>query len=125
MVKIAITGNKYFNTQTIRERMYITPATLIRFRHGRFSEDYLKRDTQAITDLYKANGFQDVQVAAETIDDFGGVPRDLAVNITIKEGTQWFTDKLEVAGISDGYRDIVVGGLRTIEGQPYNEVNGS
>jgi len=123
LVKIFITGNKYFITQTIRERMYITPATLIRFRHGRFSEDYLKRDIQAITDLYKANGFQDVQVAAQTIDDFGGVPRDLAVNVTIKEGPQWFTDKLEVAGISDEYRDIVVGGLRTIEGQPYSEVN--
>jgi outer membrane protein insertion porin family len=123
LMKIFVTGNKYFITQTIRERMYITPATLIRFRHGRFSEDYLKRDIQAITDLYKANGFQDVQVAAQTIDDFGGVPRDLAVNVTIKEGPQWFTGKLEVAGISDEYRDVVVGGLRTIEGQPYSEVN--
>ena len=61
-VMIDIEGNKYFTTQTLRERMYITPATFLRFRQGRFSKDYLKRDIQAITDLYKANGFRDVQV---------------------------------------------------------------
>ncbi len=123
LVMIEITGNKYFDTPTLRERMYITPATFLRFRQGRYSKDYLKRDIEALTDLYKANGFLDVQITAETIDDYGGVSKSLGVKIIVQEGPQYFVDKLEVTGVSNEYRDEVTGSLRSIEGQPYSEVN--
>ena len=38
LVHIEINGNQYFNTETIRERMYLQPASLLQFRHGRYSE---------------------------------------------------------------------------------------
>ena len=45
-----ITGNKYFNEETIRERMRIAPASLLLY-YGRFSQTMLARDVQSIESL--------------------------------------------------------------------------
>ena len=47
LVAVVIEGNKYFNESTLRERLYTMPASLLRFRHGRFSQDFLRRDVNA------------------------------------------------------------------------------
>ena len=57
LVSIEINGNQYFNTETIRERMYLQPATLLQFPHGRYSENLLSRDENSIRSLYQSNGF--------------------------------------------------------------------
>ena len=62
LVAVVIEGNKYFNESTLRERLYTMPASLLRFRHGRFSQDFLRRDVNAIKALYQSNGFRDVEV---------------------------------------------------------------
>jgi outer membrane protein insertion porin family len=62
LIKLDISGNEYFDDETLRERMYIMPATLLRFRRGRYSLQYLRRDVEAIEDLYRSNGFRDVEV---------------------------------------------------------------
>ena len=38
------------------------PATLIRYRYGRYSRNALDRDVDGIRALYHANGFRDVEV---------------------------------------------------------------
>ena len=60
LVQIDIQGNKYFRTQAIRERMFLMRASLLQFRHGRYSEALLRRDEQSIASLYQSNGFRDV-----------------------------------------------------------------
>ena len=69
LVSVDIEGNKYFDRGVLRERMYLIPATLLRFRHGRYSERYLSKDVDTIQDLYRSNGFRDVRVVSNVEDD--------------------------------------------------------
>ena len=64
LVRIDIEGNNYFDSTVLRERMYIMPASFLRFRHGRYSERYLSKDVDSIQDLYRSNGFRDVRVVS-------------------------------------------------------------
>jgi len=123
LVAIEISGNKYFTTPTLRERMYLTPANLLQFRHGRYSSSYLKRDVNAIKDLYESNGFRDVEVTSSTEDDYKGQNNDVAVFLKIKEGPQWFVAKLELEGVRKEYLEEIQTQLRSSEGQPYSDLN--
>ena len=87
VVKVDVTGNRYFTTAQIRERMFLQPAGTIRLRHGRFSQGFAKRDEQAITALYRDNGFRDCKVTAKSVDDFQGKTGDVAVTMEIEEGS--------------------------------------
>jgi outer membrane protein assembly factor BamA len=61
LVHVTITGNHYFDAETIQERMFIQPAALS-LRRGRYSEAFRRSDEETISDLYKSNGFRDVKV---------------------------------------------------------------
>jgi outer membrane protein assembly complex protein YaeT len=123
LVQIDIQGNRYFSTDTLRERMYMMEASLLQFRHGRYSESIRRRDEEAIANLYQSNGFRDVQVVSRTEDNFKGKPGDLAIFMTVDEGPQWFVESLEVEGITQLDKDEVTSKLSSIEGQPFSEFN--
>ena len=123
LVHFEIDGNRYFDTATLRERMYLTPATFLRFRHGRFSKAYLNRDVNTIRDLYRSNGFQDVDVTGREVDDYAGKKYDIAVFIDLKEGPQWFVSALKIEGTSKQEEDYLRSILHSTEGQPYSELN--
>ncbi len=123
LVHFEIDGNKYFDFATLRERMYLTPATLLRFRHGRFSKAYLTRDMNTLRDLYRSNGFQDVEVTSREIDDYGGKKFDIAVFLDVQEGPQWFVSSLRIDGIAKKEEDYLRSILHSTEGQPYSELN--
>jgi outer membrane protein insertion porin family len=123
LVHLEITGNKYFSTDTLRERMYLQTSSLLQFRHGRYSENLLSQDEQAITDLYTSNGFRDVRVTHRVVDNYEGKKADLAVFITIDEGHQYFVNSLQVDGIQQLKRDQVLAALSSVAGQPFSEFN--
>jgi outer membrane protein insertion porin family len=123
LVKLEIQGNHYFDDDTIRERINVIPATLIRYRHGRYSRQYLERDLDAIRALYRSNGFRDVEVTSKEIDDYQGQLGHIAISIEIKEGPQWFVSKLEIEGIQEGDRSHLRSILHSTEGQPYSDYN--
>jgi len=123
LVSIEITGNKYFTTATLRERMYMNPANLLQFRYGRYSSSFLKRDISAIKDLYQSNGFRDVEVTATTEDDYKGKNNDVAVFLKVNEGPQFFVAKLDLEGVRKEYLEELQNLVRSIEGQPYSDLN--
>ena len=96
-VYLGISGNKYFDEKTIRERMFLTPKSF-EFRRGRYSEAFLKRDIATIKDLYESNGFRDAEVTSRLVDDYKGRSGDLAVFLTIDEGPQYFVASLDIKG---------------------------
>jgi outer membrane protein insertion porin family len=122
LVKVEIAGNRYFDTQTIRERLYVEPASL-QFRHGRYSGSYLRRDDATITDLYQENGFRDVKVTSSANDDYQGKAGNIAVTINIDEGPQWLISKLEVEGVQALDKDRIMANLSSTPGQPFSEFN--
>lgn len=122
--QISITGNRYFDYATLRERMYLQTASLLRRRHGLYSERLLQQDEQNIADLYKANGFPDVAVTHPQVrDDFGGEHGNLAVEIQINEGPQWLVDQMTIEGIPADDEAYLRSILRSTEGQPYSAAN--
>jgi outer membrane protein insertion porin family len=123
LVKLEIFGNHYFDDETIRERINVIPATLIRYRQGRYSRQYLERDLDAIRALYRSNGFQDVDVTSQEVDDYQGQLGHVAISIEVKEGPQWFVSKLEMEGIPESDRAHLLSILHSTEGQPYSDYN--
>ena len=123
IVKLGIQGNHYFDEDTIRERMSILPATFIRYRYGRFREEYLERDLNSIRDLYRSNGFRDVEVTAKKEDDYQGHGGQIAIFIQIKEGPQWFVSKLSFRGVATEDERALRAKLQSTEGQPYSDLS--
>ncbi len=122
-VYLAIQGNRYFPEQTIRERLYIEPASLPRFPWGRFNEGYLRQDVQTIKNLYTSNGFRDVQVTYRIQDDFRGADNHLGVTISIQEGLQWFVSGLNIEGAASQDLPVLESMLASSKSQPYSDVN--
>lgn len=123
LVYIDIQGNNYFDTLTIRERMSILKASRIRTRNGRFSEELLGRDRNAIEELYHSNGFRDVQVNTRVEKNYQSKARQVAVFLEIKEGEQWFVNGLEISGVDLRLYPHVQSLLTSTEGQPYSAFN--
>ena len=123
IVKLEIVGNHYFEDDTLRERISVMPATLIRFRYGRYSRNALERDVEGIRDLYRANGFREAEVSSQEIDNYMGKTGEIGILINIQEGPQWFVSKLDIDGASAEDRAALVPILHSTEGQPYSELN--
>ena len=119
---VVITGNKYFGTDTIRERMFIQPAAF-NLRHGRYSEAFRRRDEENIGDLYKSNGFRDAKVTISTADNYKEKSGDIAVTVAIDEGKQWVVSNVAVAGAGQLNLDSVMKQLASSAGEPFAEVN--
>ncbi len=121
-VYLGISGNKYFDQQTIRERMFLAPASFA-IRNGRYSEAFVRRDVQTITDLYAANGFRDVKVETRSMDDYKGKAGNLAEFFTIVEGPQYLVASLDVDGAKKLDLTRTMASLSSQPGQVFSEFN--
>jgi len=122
LVRVAIEGNRYFDADSIRERMFMQPAGFLILRHGRYSEAFQRRDEESIKNLYSSNGFGDVKVATRVGRDVKGQPGNIAVTVHIEEGQQWLVDELSLRGLSQ-FEAANLPGLASARGQPFSEAN--
>ena len=120
---IDISGNRFFDTGTLRERLEITPARWLRSRYGRYSQRMLDRDLDSIRDLYRSNGFRDADVAAQIQDAYKGIHGHLAVLLQVKEGPQWLVNTLTIAGAPESDLPYLRSVLQSTAGQPFSEAN--
>jgi outer membrane protein insertion porin family len=119
---VAIQGNRYFSTETIRERMFLQPSSF-RLRRGRFSDAFRRKDQETITNLYRDNGFRDVDVSSQVEDDYGGKSGEIGVTITINEGAQWIVSKVTLEGAPESDEETLLGLITSNGGQPYSDVS--
>ena len=118
LVNIEIRGNNFFDHATLVERMGIRVASMLRYRHGRFSQRLLERDLDTIRDLYRSNGFRDVVATGKIAEDFKGQPGNLGVTIEIMEGPQWRVSSLELTGIPEEDREKLLAMLQSTRARP-------
>ena len=122
LVRVEITGNRFFDLETILERMLVRDQT-VDVRRGRFSESLVERDRRAIEDLYRSNGFRNVRVTPSWQRDYRGRENEMAVFFRIDEGTLTLVEGLVIEGAEaipqQDYRDL----LASSPGQPYSEVS--
>ncbi len=119
---VGIQGNKYFDKETIRERMLLTAKSLSD-RRGRYSESLRRRDEENIAALYQSNGFPSVKVSSKVVDDYLGRRGDLGVFMTVEEGPQWLVSKFELQGVDAEQREKIVPLIASGEGQPFSPSN--
>lgn len=122
VVHLEVTGNRYFNTETIRERMFTQPASLS-LRRGRYSGAFQRKDQENITELYKSNGFRDAKVSFAVDRNYRGKSGSVAVTVTVDEGSQWLVDSVNIDGMQESRRDAVTSRVSSSAGQPFSEVS--
>ena len=122
--RLIIQGNKYFDEETIRERMQISTASFL-FYYGRFSQNMLDSDVGAIQALYRSNGFLQMKASQSVEDDCNGQTGSICVTLRIDEGRQSIVHSLTIAGnhafAEEKLRDPAL--ISMAEGQPYSEIN--
>jgi outer membrane protein insertion porin family len=92
IVDIRISGNYYFETTEIRQRMKSRRAELL--SHGVFSADLLEEDRRTIEAMYTNAGFEGTVVTATPQD----VDHNITVLIEINEGKRVPIDSIGFAG---------------------------
>ncbi len=120
LMHLEITGNRYFDLRTIRERMLLATNSFDLPR-GRFSDALLRRDRGTIADLYESNGFRDAKITARIEDDYQGKAGDVAVFIAIEEGPQYLVSSLNIKGQSKLNISAVIPTLSSQPGQVFSE----
>ncbi|HXS98255.1 MAG TPA: POTRA domain-containing protein [Candidatus Limnocylindrales bacterium] len=121
VVSLTVTGNHYFTTPEIRERMYIQPAGFLIMRHGRYSGGFATKDAETIQALYHDNGFHDCKVDIKTTDDYKGKKGNVAVTVAIQEGPQYKVAAVSIAGMSNFQQGDIEPELESIPGEPFSE----
>lgn len=119
---VVIEGNKYFDRDTIRERMQVRPASGF-LAQGLYSESMLSRDISSIENLYKANGFEQVKVTRQVDDNYMGEKGRMVVIIRIQEGAQTRVASVRIEGCNHVPEDKIRELLTTTPGQPFSEFN--
>jgi outer membrane protein insertion porin family len=122
LVAVKVEGNKYFDTESIRERMAVEPSNFV-MRNGRFSQQLLAEDAASIKYLYLANGFLEAKVSGELIDNYGGKENEMEVLLKIEEGKQTRVGDLKLEGADSFSADQLDPNLTNVKAQPFSEVN--
>lgn len=118
---IEFTGNRYFSTGLLRERLALQPASFT--SHGRFSRKLLESDTASIQQMYVANGFREAKVDAEKVENHLGKKGDLHVRFRITEGPQTLVSSLKLEGNSTLENDFLLSVAGSSQGQPFSDFN--
>jgi outer membrane protein insertion porin family len=124
---VTITGNKYFGTPLIRERLNVRPNSVLD-RYGAFSQQLVAQDVASIKALYMSSGFSAVTVTPKFTDSDTGAAQTgkishFKVDYVIDEGTQRRIGKYDIQGVTDEQLKDLRPYLNTQVGQPYSAVN--
>ncbi len=122
LVAVGLEGNRYFPSDLIRDRMQIQPAGWL-LEHGLFSQSMLARDLDSIRDLYRSNGFLQVNVYSEVQDDYQGKHGQMRVLVHVQEGPQTLVKQLNIVGASTFAASALQNLLANIPGQPFSNAN--
>jgi outer membrane protein insertion porin family len=119
LVKVQITGNKYFRDSDLRPLLPVQAASLAQ-RHGTYSQGLVRTGVRDIENMYRANGFAQVKVEANAEDNYGGAKNQLAVSVHIDEGPQTRVGAFQIVG-STQLADPAFQNLYTGPGQPFSD----
>jgi outer membrane protein insertion porin family len=124
---VSITGNKYFGTPLILQRLNVRPANLLD-HYGSFSQQLVNQDVASIKALYQSNGFSAVTVTPKYVDSDTAAGKaskisHFKITYAIDEGTQRRIGKYDIEGATAEELNDFRPYLNAQVGQPYSAVN--
>ncbi|HEY1263669.1 MAG TPA: POTRA domain-containing protein, partial [Terriglobales bacterium] len=120
LVEVKIDGNQSFPEDLLRSRMQILPASRF-LSHGHYSQALLSSDINTLeSDVYRNNGFQQVKITGEVIDNYQGQQNQIALVLHVEEGPQTLVGKLNIEG-AQAVAQTELPTLNIAPGQPYSE----
>ena len=122
---VSITGNHYFDTDTLKDRLSVRAADSFD-RQGIYSQALLNSDVNTLRALYMNNGFADVAINPLTTEDeipTSGKQVPLKVNFNIIEGPQQHVATVRIEGAQQISIPNLLSILNTAPGQPLSPQN--
>ncbi len=124
VLAVEVKGNKYFNTDTLKERMKVQKADAY-MRSGRYSPALVASDESSIQSLYRANGFNEAKVTSSVadVDDRNGKElkyAEIRVTLTVVEGPQQKFGEIKLTGIAGDREKTILPMLNAQTGQPFS-----
>ncbi len=119
LVGISIDGNHYFDRALITDRLQLQTASFA--ASGRYSQQLMRADADAIQSLYQTNGFLNAQVTPEVDDKTAGKKNHLIVKFHIVEGPQTTISELHIVGNSAVSTQDLLAVTGSTQGQPFSE----
>jgi outer membrane protein insertion porin family len=119
LMAIAFNGNRYFTRSLLVDRLQLQTASFASY--GRFSQQLMRVDTDAIQNLYQSNGFRNVEVTSDVQDKSNGKKNNLFVTFNISEGDQTRIAGLQIDGNTSVKTDDLLSVIGSTENQPYSE----
>lgn len=119
LVRVQITGNKYFRDSDLRPLLPVQAASLA-LRHGTYSQALLRTGVRDLENMYHANGFAQVKIETNVEDNYRGARNQLAVTVHIDEGPQTRVGTFQIVG-STQLDDPAFQNLYTGPGQPFSD----
>ena len=115
LAAILISGNHYFDSDTMRERLSVQPKSWV-LTNGRFSQRMMHDDVNAIKGLYQANGFQEVKVEANVEDNYESQQASWRWCTASRKGPQTLVRNLVIEGNDSFPRDELEPMLSSVAG---------
>ena len=122
LAKVIISGNKYFLQDALSDRMRVQPATKF-FSRGRYSQSLLAADIRGLQDLYRANGFREIEIKSSVDDQYNGKSNQLAVLLDVHEGPQTLVSDVHLVGNQKVPAEDLLALMNTASNQPYSDFN--
>jgi len=122
LVAVAVEGNEYFPSDLILDRMQIQASGWL-LEHGVFSQSLLTRDVESVRDLYRANGFLQVNAYAEVQDNYLGQHGHMRVIVHVVEGPQTLVKGLNIEGATTFAGVALQNLVSNVPGQPFSDAN--
>ena len=101
VLSVNITGNHYFDTDTLEQRLRVKKASLY-VKNGTYSTQLVNADSQSIQSLYRASGFLEAKVTSSVkdteVNKKGKKEAEIAVTYTVVEGPQQKFGSVTLAG---------------------------
>jgi len=119
VMKVEITGNHRFDQAQLRALMSVQPAGRI-LSHGIYNQRLLNQDVSGIEDLYRSNGFPQVKISSDVVDNFQGRENQLAVSLHVEEGPLIIVGEFHVVG-NMTVREEQLGPLNESPHEPFSE----
>jgi outer membrane protein insertion porin family len=108
---IDITGNKVYDSETLRKKLTLLPGSV-------FSKSELEKDIQAISTLYSDNGYALVSVVPDLIPS--EKDRTVHVTLSVSEGDRYRIGRIEISGNTKTRDKVIRREIRLDEGDIFD-----